>query len=35
MSLQFYFLAGVLYFTINYGIERLGNYVERKTTIPR
>lgn len=34
MSLQFYFLAGFLYFVINYGIERLGKYVERKTAIP-
>ena len=34
MSLPFYFLAGAIYFTINYGIERLGKYVERKTTIP-
>lgn len=34
MSLQFYFLAGLLYFVINYGIERLGKYVERKTAVP-
>jgi polar amino acid transport system permease protein len=34
MSLQFYFLAGLFYFAINYGIERLGKYVERKTVIP-
>jgi polar amino acid transport system permease protein len=34
MSLQFYFLAGLFYFVINYGIERFGKYVERKTTIP-
>jgi polar amino acid transport system permease protein len=34
MSLQFYFLAGFFYFVINYGIERFGKYVERKTTIP-
>jgi polar amino acid transport system permease protein len=34
MSLQFYFLAGLFYFAINYGIERLGKYVERKTAIP-
>ena len=34
MSLPFYFLAGAIYFFINYGIERLGKYVERKTTIP-
>lgn len=34
LSLQFYFLAGFLYFLINYGIERLGKYVERKTAVP-
>lgn len=34
MSLQFYFLAGFLYFAINYSIERFGKFVERKTTIP-
>jgi polar amino acid transport system permease protein len=34
MSLEFYFLAGLFYFAINYGIERFGKYVERKTTIP-
>ncbi|RUM24353.1 amino acid ABC transporter permease [Rhizobium vallis] len=34
MSLQFYFFAGLLYFVINYGIERLGKYVERKTVVP-
>lgn len=34
MSLQFYFFAGALYFLVNYGIERLGKYVERKTAIP-
>jgi polar amino acid transport system permease protein len=34
MSLQFYFLAGALYFIVNYGIERLGRYVERKTALP-
>ena len=33
MSLEFYFLAGFLYFIVNYGIERLGKYVERKTAI--
>jgi polar amino acid transport system permease protein len=33
MSLEFYFFAGFLYFVINYGIERLGRYVERKTAI--
>lgn len=34
MSLQFYFFAGLLYFVINYGIERFGKYVERRTTVP-
>ena len=34
MSLPFYFFAGLLYFTINYGIERFGKYVERRTTTP-
>lgn len=34
MSLEFYFFAGFLYFVINYGIERFGRYVERKTSIP-
>ncbi|PWK64072.1 amino acid ABC transporter permease [Aminobacter sp. AP02] len=34
MSLEFYFFAGFLYFVINYGIERFGRYVERKTAIP-
>jgi polar amino acid transport system permease protein len=33
MSLEFYFFAGFLYFVINYGIERFGKYVERKTAI--
>ena len=34
MSLQFYFLAGLLYFVVNYSIERFGKYVERKTAVP-
>ena len=34
LSLQFYFLAGALYFIVNYGIERFGKYVERKTALP-
>lgn len=33
MSLEFYFFAGFLYFVINYGIERFGRYVERKTAV--
>lgn len=34
MSLEFYFFAGLLYFTINYAIERLGHHIERKTAVP-
>jgi polar amino acid transport system permease protein len=34
MSLQLYFLAGALYFIVNFGIERFGKYVERKTALP-
>jgi polar amino acid transport system permease protein len=34
LSLEFYFFAGFLYFVVNYGIERFGRYVERKTAIP-
>lgn len=34
MSLPFYFFAGFLYFTINFSIEKLGKFVERKTSIP-
>lgn len=34
LSLEFYFFAGLLYFVVNYGIERFGRYVERKTSIP-
>ena len=33
LSLPFYFLAGALYFTINYGIERFGRFVEHKMSI--
>jgi len=34
LSLQFYFLAGVIYFVINFSIERFGRFVERRTAIP-
>lgn len=34
LSLEFYFFAGLIYFVVNYGIERFGRYVERKTSIP-
>jgi len=33
MSLPFYFLAGALYFLINFGIESLGRLIERKISI--
>lgn len=33
MSLPFYFFAGFLYFLVNFGIERLGKYVERRLAI--
>lgn len=34
LSLEFYFFAGTLYFVINFSIELLGKYVERRTSIP-
>jgi len=34
LSLEFYLFAGFVYFCVNYGIERFGLYVERKTTLP-
>jgi polar amino acid transport system permease protein len=34
LSLEFYFFAGLLYFLINYGIERAGRYVERRVALP-
>jgi polar amino acid transport system permease protein len=34
MSLEFYFFAGFLFFLVNFGIERLGRYVERRVAIP-
>ena len=30
LSLEFYFLAGFIYFVIDFSIERLGRYVERR-----
>lgn len=33
MSLPFYFLAGLLYFCINFSIERFGKYVEKKLAV--
>ena len=34
MSLEFYLFAGLIYLIINYAIERLGRFVERKTAVP-
>jgi polar amino acid transport system permease protein len=34
MGLPFYLLAGILYFFVNYGIERLGRFVDRRTATP-
>lgn len=34
LSLEFYFFAGFVYFTINFLIEKMGRYVERKIAIP-
>ena len=34
LTLEFYFLAGFLYFIINFSIERAGRYLERKVAIP-
>ncbi|KRQ14235.1 MULTISPECIES: amino acid ABC transporter permease [Bradyrhizobium] len=32
-SLEFYLLAGLLYFLVNFAIERLGRYVERRVSL--
>jgi polar amino acid transport system permease protein len=34
MSLEFYFLAGLIYFLIDYAIERAGKFVERRVALP-
>jgi len=34
MSLEFYFLAGLIYFLIDYAIERAGKVVERRLALP-
>jgi polar amino acid transport system permease protein len=34
MSLEFYFFAGLIYFLIDYGIERVGKLVERRVALP-
>ena len=34
LSLEFYFLAGLIYFLIDYAIERAGKAVERRAALP-
>ena len=34
LSLEFYLFAGVLYFAVNFAIERLGRYIERRVALP-
>jgi len=34
MSLEFYFFAGLIYFLIDYAIERAGKFVERRVALP-
>lgn len=34
LTLHFYFLAGAIYFAIDFAIERLGKFVEKKVAIP-
>jgi polar amino acid transport system permease protein len=34
MSLEFYFLAGLIYFLIDYAIERVGKAAERRVALP-
>jgi polar amino acid transport system permease protein len=34
MSLEFYALAGIIYFLISFSIERLGRAVERRVALP-
>ncbi len=34
LSLEFYFFAGLIYFFINFSIEKFGRYLERKFAIP-
>lgn len=33
LSLEFYFFAGLIYFVIDFSIERLGRYVERRLAV--
>lgn len=32
MTLEFYLVAGILYFAVNFGIERIGKHVERRVS---
>jgi polar amino acid transport system permease protein len=34
LTMEFYLLAGLLFFLINFGIERAGRYVERRVALP-
>jgi polar amino acid transport system permease protein len=34
MTMEFYLVAGGLYFAVNFGIERLGKYAERRFALP-
>jgi polar amino acid transport system permease protein len=34
LSLELYFFAGLVFFLINFAIEKIGRYVERKVAIP-
>jgi polar amino acid transport system permease protein len=34
LSLEFYVFAGVLYFAVNFAIERLGRMIERRVALP-
>lgn len=34
LTLEFYLFAGLLFFLINFGIERAGRYVERRVALP-
>ncbi len=34
LSLEFYLFAGILYFAVNFAIERLGRMIERRVALP-
>ena len=34
LSLELYFFAGFVFFLVNFTIEKIGRYVERKVAIP-